>query len=198
MLHLLQEMKRASSWCPFRLSEVRKTGGHAGQPEAAPTMVQRDTRSSRQHGFTLVELVVVLLVAGVLLAVGMPRFFNQLTFQEWGFSDELGGALRYAQKLAVASGCDTQVAISSSGYQLNQRASCDSGAFTTLVRLPGGDASGYAGSAPGGITLTSVSLYFDSLGRPRDSAGGSLLASSTTLNVGSRTLTVEPQTGYVH
>lgn len=164
--------------------------------EAAPS-AQRDTWSSRQHGFTLVELVVVLLVAGVLLTVGMPRFFNQLTFQEWGFSDELGGALRYGQKLAVASGCDTQVAISAGGYQLNQRASCGSGAFTTPVRLPGSDASGYAGSAPGGVALTPVSLYFDSLGRPRDSAGGALLG-STTVTVGGRTLIVEAQTGYVH
>ncbi|MCW8906214.1 MAG: prepilin-type N-terminal cleavage/methylation domain-containing protein [Sedimenticola sp.] len=169
----------------------------AGAAPAVPALRLRDARRHRQQGFTLVELVVVLLVAGVLLAVGMPRFFDQLTFQEWGFSDELGGALRYAQKLAVASGCDTQVAISTGGYQLNQRASCDSGAFTTPVRLPGSDASGYAGNAPGGVTLTPVSLYFDSLGRPRASASGALLG-NTTVSVGSRTFTVEAQTGYVH
>jgi len=141
--------------------------------------------------------VVVLLVAGVLLVVGMPRFFDQLTFQEWGFSDELESALRFAQKLAVASGCDTQVAIGAGGYQLNQRASCNSGAFTTPVRLPGGDSGGYAGTAPGGVALTPLSLYFDSQGRPRASVGGALLG-NTTVSVGGRSFTVEAQTGYVH
>ena len=157
----------------------------------------RHTRSRSQRGFTLIELVVVLLVAGVLLVVGMPRFFDHLTFQEWGFSDELGGAVRFAQKLAVASGCDTQVAISAGGYQLNQRASCNSGAFTTPVRLPGSDSSGYSGTAPGGLVLTPLSLYFDSQGRPRASTGGALLG-NTSVTVGGRSFTVEAQTGYVH
>ncbi|WP_418067324.1 prepilin-type N-terminal cleavage/methylation domain-containing protein [Sedimenticola hydrogenitrophicus] len=151
-----------------------------------------------QRGFTLVELVVVLLLVGILAAVGMPRFFNQLTFQEWGFSDELAGALRFGQKLAIATGCDTQAAITAAGYQLNQRVTCNSGAFTTPVRLPGGDGTGYAGSAPGGIALTAASLYFDALGRPHDSADGNLLAAATNIAIGSRSVSVEPQTGYVH
>lgn len=151
-----------------------------------------------QAGFTLVELVVVLLLVGVLMAVGMPRFFNQLTFLEWGFSDEVGEALRFGQKLAIATGCDTQVSISSTGYQLNQRASCNSGAFTTPVRLPGDDSAGYSGNAPGGVTLSATAIYFDTLGRPHSSATGTLLSTSTSIVIGSRSILVEPQTGYVH
>ncbi len=144
------------------------------------------------------ELVVVLLLVGVLMAVGMPRFFNQLAFLEWGFSDELGEALRFGQKLAIATGCDTQVAISSTGYQLNQRASCNSGAFTTPVRLPGSDSAGYSGNAPGGVTLSATAIYFDTLGRPHSSATGTLLSTSTSIAIGSRSILIESQTGYVH
>lgn len=140
----------------------------------------------------------MLLLIGVLMAVGMPRFFNQLSFLEWGFSDELGEALRFGQKLAIATGCDTRVAITAGGYQLNQRVSCDSGAFTTPVQLPGGDGTGYSGTAPGGVTLSVTALYFDALGRPHDSGTGALLTASIPVTVGSRSLTVEPQTGYVH
>jgi MSHA pilin protein MshC len=153
---------------------------------------------SEQSGFTLIELVVVLLLIGVLMVVGMPRFFNQLTFLEWGFSDEVGEALRFSQKMAVATGCDTQIAITVASYQLNQRVNCNSGAFTVPVRLPGSDAAGYTGSAPGSITLTAINLYFDPLGRPRNSATNALLTSSTLIAIGTRSVTVEPETGYVH
>ncbi len=157
-----------------------------------------ETGRPHQSGFTLVELVVVLLLVGVLMAVGMPRFFNQLTFLEWGFSDEVGEALRFAQKLAIATGCDTQVAVNPGGYQLNQRVNCRSGAFTAPVRLPGSDSAGYNGTAPGGVALSVTTLYFDSLGRPRSSASGNLLSAATGITIGSRSITVEPQTGYVH
>ncbi|MCW8944021.1 MAG: prepilin-type N-terminal cleavage/methylation domain-containing protein [Sedimenticola sp.] len=152
----------------------------------------------KQSGFTMIELVVVLLLVGVLMAVGMPRFFNQLTFLEWGFSDEVAEALRFSQKLAVSTGCDTQLAISATSYQMNQRIGCNSGTFTQPVQTPGGDTTGYIGTAPNGVALTVISLYFDALGRPHNSATSALLTSSTTITIGSRSVTVEPETGYVH
>lgn len=171
--------------------------GKKRAPSGCPFCIGKSLRRI-QSGFTLVELVVVLLLVGALMAVGMPRFFNQLSFLEWGFSDEVGEALRFGQKMAIATGCDTRVSITAGGYQLNQRASCDSGAFTTPVLLPGGDGAGCSGTAPSGVTLPATSIYFDPRGRPHDAGSGALLSASTSITIGSRSIVVEPQTGYVH
>ena len=152
----------------------------------------------RAGGFTVVEMVVVLVLLAVLGAVGMPRFFRQQAFVEWGFTDEITAALRYAHKLAIATGCDTAINLTVGGYELKQRASCDSGNFTRPVLVPGTDGAGYTGTTPSGVSLAGSNLYFDASGRPRDPASGAELNSVSTLSVGSRTLAVEPETGYVH
>ena len=61
-----------------------------------------DTRRFREHGFTLIELMVTVTVAGVLLAVGIPAFSklianNRIATQ----TNEFVGALNLARSEAV-------------------------------------------------------------------------------------------------
>lgn len=150
-----------------------------------------------QDGFTLVELVVTLVLLGILAATAMPRFFGATAFQEMGFADASAAAARYAQKLAMGSGCDTRFAISGSGYAVWQRAtSCSSGNFTRAVPKPGG--SDWSQSAPNGVSIGSLDIYFDAQGRPRQHADGTLLSAVGTYSIGARSVLIEPVTGLVH
>ena len=149
-----------------------------------------------QRGYTVVELVVVMVLMGILAANAMPQFFTASRFEEMGFADATAAAIRHARKLAVVSGCDTRVQVSG-GYALWQRATdCDNGAFTRVVARPGGGS--WSETVPVGVTLGALDVYFDAAGRPHEHAGGSLLGSAQTLAIGARSITLEPLTGFVH
>jgi MSHA pilin protein MshC len=58
--------------------------------------------SRPQGGFTMVELIMVIILAGILAAVAASRFFNRTGFDVSSFADTARGMVRYAQKLAIA------------------------------------------------------------------------------------------------
>ncbi len=146
-------------------------------------------------GFTLVELVVVLVILGILAAIAAPRFFDNRTFAQRGYYEELAAALKYSQKLAVASGCPVRVTISAGGYQARQQAaqggSCDPADTTwpTDVRLADGQL--LTGNTPGGVAVApAVTLTFDALGRTN-------LGADQSISVGPFALTVRADSGFV-
>jgi MSHA pilin protein MshC len=153
--------------------------------------------AGRASGFTVVELVVVIVLLGILAATAMPRFFAASRFEEMGFADASAAAARFAQKLALSSGCDTHFSIGPTGYALTQRAtSCGVGDFTRAVNRPGGEA--WAQTAPAGVAVGTLTIYFDGQGRPVDAATDSLLNAAANYSVGTRTVTIEAETGVVH
>ena len=151
----------------------------------------------RQTGFTLVELVMVIVLLGTLSAVALPKFFEKNTYAERAFFDDTLNAVRYAQKLAVATGCNVQFSISSNSYTLTRQGtssstSCPGGStYTLAVPHPGSGASSYSGTESG-VTLTSTvsSFIFNALGSVSTDA-------MLTVN-GSRTISVIAETGFVY
>ncbi|SIP97683.1 MSHA pilin protein MshC [Aquipseudomonas alcaligenes] len=137
-----------------------------------------------QRGFTLVELTMVIVIIGILAAVVGPRFFDRRVFDERLFYEESLAAVRYGQKLAVASGCLIQVSLDGSGYRLRRAANCTSGGFTSEVQGPDGQ-SPFAAPLPNGVSVEAGTspfpVVFDSLGRP--SAAASATLGSFTINV---------------
>ncbi|MBF6622854.1 MAG: prepilin-type N-terminal cleavage/methylation domain-containing protein [Pseudomonas stutzeri] len=73
---------------------------------------------NKEHGFTIVELILVIVIIGILAAVVGPRFFTRGNFDERFYFEEVLSTVRYAQKLAVASGCLVKVTVDSGGYKL--------------------------------------------------------------------------------
>lgn len=146
----------------------------------------------------MVELTVVIVLIATIAAVTAPRFFAALEFEESFFRNDTLGALRYAQKLAVASGCQVRVTINSGGYSMNRQDGdpCSGGSFTLNVTHPGTGASGYSNTASSGISLSGdTPITFDALGRALN-AGGSV--ADATVNVGSLSIEVIGETGFVY
>ncbi|EWC42765.1 pilus assembly FimT family protein [Stutzerimonas stutzeri] len=77
-----------------------------------------------QRGFTIVELIMVIVIIGILAAVVGPRFFSKSNFDERFYFEEVLSSVRYAQKLAVASGCYIQVQVSATGTELHYFNNC--------------------------------------------------------------------------
>lgn len=180
-----------------------------------PFMISVFSRFRLQSAFTMVELVIVLALIGILSSVGAARFFDNRVFAEKGYFDDLLSALRYAQKVSVASGCELRVNVSTvAGYDLKHRLdSCTEGAFTRDIINPGKGSAGYAASPPGGVAIqasieradgssTSMSaIVFDALGSASMfDASGVIVpqASRALIRVGaSREVLVQATTGFV-
>ncbi|MDO9372204.1 MAG: prepilin-type N-terminal cleavage/methylation domain-containing protein [Gammaproteobacteria bacterium] len=139
-------------------------------------------------GFTLVELVLVLILSAILAAVAGPRFFNKGDIDERGFYDQVTAAARFAQKYAVTSGLPVRFAVvTNTSFALTQSNG------TAPVRNPGTFAN-FIGNAPDGITLNMnpTTIVFDAYGTVP-----TISNSSATVTVGSRSFAIWGATGFV-
>jgi MSHA pilin protein MshC len=140
---------------------------------------------SSAAGFTLTELVVVIIIATVLAAFAVARI-DRKGFDTEGYANQVAATVRYAQKLAVAQRRSVTVTVSGNSISLTYPAP-----VSAAVMMPP-STDPYVISAPSGVTIADASFTFDALGRP--SAGTTLTVSGDA----PRTITIEAETGYVH
>lgn len=142
----------------------------------------------------MVELIVVMILIGILSAIGAARFFNRSGYDAAGFAEQTRAMVRYAQKLAVAQNRPVYVQGAIDGVALCYDAAMPCPA-ASVVPAPSGENSGsaptrkrclvanqyaarwYCEGWPAGVTMTPVSgtlspFFFDGLGRPAVSGTG--------------------------
>ena len=137
------------------------------------------------------ELVIVILLLGILSVFALGKIFDQDQFAVKGFFDDTVNAVRFAQKLAISTGCDVRVLTTASSYALHQRSPCTAGGFTIPVKNPANRSNDYANSSlPAGFTLTAGTIVFKAWGVVES-------GTNSTFSVGPYSFIVYGQTGLV-
>ena len=152
---------------------------------------------SSERGFTLVEMITIMVILGVLAAFAAPRFFVRNTFDSRGFYDQTISTLRYAQKTAIAQ--RRLVCVTFSVNSITLMIDSDTPPNAACNAAPAGNLTSPEGNTPyivtaqAGVTFTPVptNFNFDALGRPTG-------AQNITVNGYGAPIVLEAETGYVH
>jgi MSHA pilin protein MshC len=145
------------------------------------------------RGFTLVELVLIIVALGILSFFAGARLNDRDQANARGFAEQVASTLRFAQKAAIAQRRNVYVNIDSSARRVR---ACLDAATTCVTPLasPGGGSLDITGAS--GVTLTSGSTQFsfDALGRPSFATN---LTVTTSANGLTFSVIVEMESGYV-
>jgi MSHA pilin protein MshC len=173
----------------------------------------------------MVELIIVMILIGILGAIGAARFFSRTGFDAAAYAEQSAAMLRYGQKLAIAQNRKVFVQASAQGIRLCYDASTPC-AGPQQVAAPAGNNSGSTASrafcvsggsyvpgwhcegVPTGATMTlspaaAGAFFFNGLGRPflaTDTGDSSFTGLTVTVKGDdlTRSFKVEQETGYVH
>ena len=164
-----------------------------------------------ERGFTLVELVIIMIIVGILAVAAMPRFADRTDFDARGFYDGTLSALRYAQKSAIAQRRNVCVAFSAAGvvpatitlrirndFSTNCNAGCGNNALARDLAGPTGLVP-HRVTAPAGVTFAAAApLVYPSNFNFCPSGAASAGQAFGVQQLPGNTITIVGATGYVY
>lgn len=162
----------------------------------------------KASGFTLVELVVIMVILGILAVAVIPRFFDN-AFSERGFHDGVKAAIQHARKVAVGSRRYVCVAVAANGVALSLDPALPENngnpvACNTPLNLPVPQPNCPANQvcAPAGVALAvlppaQANFSFDPLGRPVNANKVALAAATTVAVTNQPNIVVHTESGWV-
>lgn len=124
---------------------------------------------TKQTGFTLIELVIIIILIGVLSVTVLPRLFTQSSYSAFSLRNEFIAELRQVQQRAL-NNTDRcyRVAVSATDYQMSLFESRNNIGCTGTV-LSNSDAQAFQGGAHLELVSNKTSNFnidFDINGRP--------------------------------
>jgi Tfp pilus assembly protein FimT len=142
----------------------------------------------------MLELVIVMLIAGILSFMAIGRLNDTGEVNAHGFAEQVASTLRLVQEAAVAQRRLLYVNVNA-GTGLVNACLDSSSSCTQPLAAPGGGSVSV--QAPGGVVLgtNAAQFSFDGMGQPSSSTQ---IQIQVTASDGQQfTVTVEPTSGYV-
>ena len=147
----------------------------------------------RCRGFTLVELVVVMLLVAIVATIGAARFADRQPFAVQSAADLIVSGLRIAQASAIAQRRTVHVVLAASPLALSV---CLDAACTQPIAPPGGDGTWLQDSD--GVQLAAATTFsFAPSGTPSIASNLAISVQSANGGTTPRTVAVEAVTGHV-
>lgn len=154
-------------------------------------------KPSRQSGFTLVELIMVMVVMGLLAGVALPRLTNRQSQDEVVTRDELKATLRLARQVATSQNqrvCFMRTPIQFVLVYANAAGACQL-AGTPVVEPGSGSAK--VVDLPAGVVLGGANtVQFNSRGQLVPNAVDQTITVGTA--AAPLTVTINRETGFVY
>ncbi|MDP3259668.1 MAG: prepilin-type N-terminal cleavage/methylation domain-containing protein [Thermodesulfovibrionales bacterium] len=165
---------------------------------------------TRRQGFTLIETIMVMVIAVILAAVVAVRWSPFDTIKLNSATRKVAGDIRYAQKIAISTQTRAAILFNANGYDIYQNYAstilapspgdpCSDSGGNFQVAFNAGRCSDYSGVTTTFTTSVANTIYFNSLGTPVDATGTAIVGNQTVTVTykGTNQITIDANTGRV-